>query len=46
MSEIEDAESLGNAPTRIFSAMYDVGTLEENASKKGWNDPIKEMLIQ
>ena len=41
MSEIEDAESLGNAPTRIFSAMYDIGTLEENASKKGWNYPIQ-----
>ena len=41
MSEIEDAESLGNTPTRIFSAMYDVGTLEENASKRGWNDPIE-----
>ena len=41
MSEIEDDVSLGNTPTRIFTAMYDVGTLEENASKRGWNDPVE-----
>ena len=41
MSEIEDDVSLGDTPTRIFTAMYDVGTLEENASKRGWNDPIE-----
>ena len=41
MSEEEDAIPLGDSPTRIFSAMYDVGTLEENASKRGWNDPIE-----
>ena len=41
MSEIEDDVSLGNTPTRIFTAMYDVGTLEENASKRGWNDSVE-----
>ena len=41
MSEQEDAIPLGDSPTRIFSAMYDIGTLEENASKEGFNDPVK-----
>ena len=32
---------LGELPTRIFVGMLDVGTIEKNASDKGWNDPIE-----
>ena len=34
-------KTLGDLPSRIFVGMLDVGTLEKDASDKGWNDPVK-----
>ena len=35
---IQGSKSLGDLPTRIFVGMLDIGTVEQDASKKGWND--------
>ena len=32
-------KSISELPSRIFSAVLDVGTLEKNAKLTGWNDP-------
>ena len=34
-------KTLGDLPSRIFVGMLDVGTIEEDASDEGWNDPVK-----
>ena len=34
-------KTLGDLPSRIFVGMLDVGTLEQDASDEGWNDPVK-----
>ena len=34
-------KTLGELPSRIFVGMLDVGTIEEDASDEGWNDPVK-----
>ena len=35
---IQGSKTLGDLPTRIFVGMLDIGTVEQDASKKGWND--------
>ena len=37
--------SLADAPTRIFTAMLDVGTFEKETSKKGGKERIKTNAI-
>ena len=37
----DDSKSLGDAPTRIFVGMLDVGTIEKTTTDKGWNDPAE-----
>ena len=33
--------TLGDLPTRIFVSMLDVGTVEKDASNKGWNNSVE-----
>ena len=34
-------QTLGDLPTRIFVGMLDVGTIEKDASNKGWNNSVE-----
>ena len=34
-------KTLGDLPTRIFVGMLDVGTVEKDASNKGWNNSVE-----
>ena len=34
-------KTLGDLPSRIFVGMLDVGTVEKDASNKGWNNSIE-----
>ena len=35
----ENGKNISQMPSRIFTAVLDVGTLEKNAKLTGWNDP-------